>query len=327
MIIGILKTKILKVLLLLLITFDLLLFGRNFIRLTDLPTATADSRLIDYLKKDTNVFRVLPDFPVTSTVRRDFDFGAASLYRIPSTSDYNSMVLSRYYNFIDLLNKASVSSVPYYNVEIPPPNPKSSYINYLNVRYILSDRITDGLSGDVSGNYSILLEGERYRLYRNNNVLPRFFFVPQAQLYQTDKELEKALISGQDLEKTVMLRKSDLVDGKKYDLDCASAEKNKVETVSYSANSISLRTNSACNAFLSSSEVYYPGWRVKVDGKESKILLGNSAFRTIYLPKGQHSVEYYFSPKIYYFGLFITLFSFLLFWKIYTSGTSRDVRE
>ncbi len=326
-IIGIIKSKILKVLLLLLITFDLLLFSRNFIRLTDLPTATEDSRLIDYLKKDTDVYRILPDFPVTSTVRRDFDFGAASLYRIPSTSDYNSMVLSRYYNFIDLLNKASVPSIPYYNVEVPPPNPKSSYINYLNVKYILSDKNSDGLLGDTSGNYPLLLDGERYRLYRNNNFIPRFFFVSQAQLYRTDQELGKALITDKDLAKTVLLKKNDLIDGEKYVLDCTPIEKNKVEIVSYSANSIYLRTNSSCNAFLSSSEVFYPGWQVKIDGQERKILLGNSAFRVIYLPKGQHSVEYYFSPKIYFFGLFITLFSLLLFWKIYTSGTSREVKE
>jgi Predicted membrane protein len=44
------------------------------------------------------------------------------------------------------------------------------------------------------------------------------------------------------------------------------------------------------------TDVYFPGWRVTVDGKESKIVRTNGVFRGVQLDAGHHSVRFFFDP-------------------------------
>lgn len=44
------------------------------------------------------------------------------------------------------------------------------------------------------------------------------------------------------------------------------------------------------------ADVYFPGWRVTVDGKESKIVRTNGVFRGVQLDAGHHSVRFFFDP-------------------------------
>ncbi len=44
------------------------------------------------------------------------------------------------------------------------------------------------------------------------------------------------------------------------------------------------------------SEVMFPGWKAKVDGNPSEIFTGNSTFRTLFIPAGEHLAEFYYEP-------------------------------
>jgi uncharacterized membrane protein YfhO len=256
-------------------------------------------------------------------VRRDLDFGASYIYKIPSTSDYNSMVLGRYYHFIDLLNKSKESSIPYYNVEIPPPNPRSSYIDFLNIKYVLSDKSSD-LVGEESSRFKMVLEGDKYKLYQNKNFLPRFYLVNDMKVYEDEKSQEMDLLSqNANLNKTVMLLRKDVGESQGIDLSCNSYYDYSINILSYSQNKILLEVKTTCNRLLTSSEIYYPGWKAKVDGLETKIYQSNFAFRTIYLPKGTHEVEFYYHPFIYYLGGIISLITFGLVFGIYIKKDDR----
>jgi len=312
LIIGWLKNNIVRVVLIILILVDLLSFSKQFMRLSDIPEATFDQKLISILKADTSVYRLLPDFTVVSPVRRDLEFDAATMYHIFSTSEYEAMVLWRYYHFIDLLNKSPISSIQYRNVEIPPPNPNSSYIDFLNVKYILSDKNFDAVDRGNKNKFKLLLDGQNYRLYQNLSNLPRFFLVGNASVYDSNQSLEDALRSDADLSKTVLFKKSDIGDISRFKLDCSNNSKGAVEIVEYRENKISLRISSDCNTFLSTSEVYYPGWKAKIDSLETKIYPSNSSFRSIFIPKGNHSVEFYYFPEVYYIGLSISVISLLV---------------
>uniref|UniRef100_A0A7C4M0T5 YfhO family protein n=1 Tax=candidate division CPR3 bacterium TaxID=2268181 RepID=A0A7C4M0T5_UNCC3 len=313
MIIGSFKKKLIKIVFLVIITVDLFLFGKQFFKLSDIPIKTFDQELISYLAKDNSLYRLVPDYPVVSEVRRDFDFGAAALYRIQTTSDYNSMVLWMYYRFIDLLNGSRISSIQYYNVEIPPPYPASPYLDFLNAKYLLIDHKFDKMSGQYSGKFNLLKEGKNYKLYENKSFLPRYFFVNNAAIYPDVKKMEEDLLQAKpDLAKTILLLKSDLLSGKNYNLDCQTKETGEIKIFSYNPNKIVLKTKSPCDAFLSSSEVYYPGWKARVDNSDTKIYLSNYSFRSIYLPRGDHTVEFYYQPDIFYIGGLVTIFTFFL---------------
>lgn len=172
---NLLKSRLFKLVILLLITVELLSYDKQFITLQKVPTDTFDHNLISVLQKDRDLARVLPDYPVVSGVRKSWDFESSAFYKIPSTSGYNPILLANYYHFIDLLNKKTSSSILSYNVEIPPPDPASKEIDFLNVKYVLMDKNYDVINKKDLNKYVLRLEGDNYRLYENKDYLPRFF--------------------------------------------------------------------------------------------------------------------------------------------------------
>ncbi len=56
-------------------------------------------------------------------------------------------------------------------------------------------------------------------------------------------------------------------------------------------------------AFLVLSDVYYPGWKVNVDGKTARLFETNYALRGVRVPEGKHVVAFEYRPRAFYMGL------------------------
>jgi uncharacterized membrane protein YfhO len=76
----------------------------------------------------------------------------------------------------------------------------------------------------------------------------------------------------------------------------------EVKIIKYEENNITMEADNPGNSMLFLSEVYYPEWKAYVDGKETKIYQAFGLFRSIYLPKGKHKIEFRWDPKIFYLG-------------------------
>lgn len=85
-----------------------------------------------------------------------------------------------------------------------------------------------------------------------------------------------------------------------------------VKIMSYTPNTITLKTNTSCDTKLLSSEVWYPGWRAYIDGKRADITVSDGVFRTLFVPEGNHTVEYRYVPTIFVFGGAISVFTLVL---------------
>ncbi|HET7768217.1 MAG TPA: YfhO family protein, partial [Chloroflexota bacterium] len=68
-----------------------------------------------------------------------------------------------------------------------------------------------------------------------------------------------------------------------------------------------LRVDARQAAMLFASDLIYPGWRAYVGGQETPIHRANYIFRSIYVPAGQHTVEFVYRPRSFRLGLLITL--------------------
>ena len=55
------------------------------------------------------------------------------------------------------------------------------------------------------------------------------------------------------------------------------------------------------------SEVYYPGWRARVDGREVRIHRVDYALRGVRLESGSHRVEFVYDPVSLKVGLLVTV--------------------
>ena len=60
------------------------------------------------------------------------------------------------------------------------------------------------------------------------------------------------------------------------------------------------------------TESYYPGWRVRVDGKSVETLRVNGDFLGCVVSAGEHSVDLIFDPDSWRYGKAITAAALLL---------------
>ncbi len=79
-----------------------------------------------------------------------------------------------------------------------------------------------------------------------------------------------------------------------------------------------LITGRSSGGILFVSEVFYPGWKVFVDGIEAPLHRINYFFRGVELEPGYHEIRMVYTPESFYSGAMISLFSLLLlsFWII-----------
>ena len=73
----------------------------------------------------------------------------------------------------------------------------------------------------------------------------------------------------------------------------------KVEIVTRDVNGQTYQVELAAPGLLFVSENYFPGWKVKVDGVEKKLLRADHTFRAVSLDAGTHEVEFYFEWSRY----------------------------
>jgi hypothetical protein len=70
---------------------------------------------------------------------------------------------------------------------------------------------------------------------------------------------------------------------------------------------VRLEANAQQNAMLFLADLAYPGWRAYVDGAETPIRRANYIFRAVFVPAGQHTVDFVYQPRSFRLGLLITL--------------------
>ncbi|MDD5150198.1 MAG: YfhO family protein, partial [Flavobacterium sp.] len=78
----------------------------------------------------------------------------------------------------------------------------------------------------------------------------------------------------------------------------------------YKPNHLKYTSNNSNDGFAVFSEVYYKnGWIATIDGKETTIYRVDYTLRGLDIPKGKHTIEFKFEPKVIQTGSTITLIS------------------
>lgn len=173
------------------------------------------------------------------------------------------------------------------------------YLHLLNVKYLMTtypvdepfliredsrtlDRSTtrflDGVYPIVS-KIGGILHPKTY-LYRNSSVLPRGFLL-SAQGVSVDEAMDKFL------------------NHTRRDVQPAPVEY-------YEPNTVVFHTKSDEITYLVTSELYYPGWIVYIDGQQGKVMPVMDTFRAVELTPGSHVVEFVYQPESFRRGKLIT---------------------
>src|SRR5690606_15689926 len=86
-----------------------------------------------------------------------------------------------------------------------------------------------------------------------------------------------------------------------------------IELVEYKPNYLKYQSQNQNDGVAVFSEIYYPhGWIATIDGNEAEIFEVNYTLRALQIPKGNHTIEFRFEPKVVKTGSSIALTSSLI---------------
>ena len=91
----------------------------------------------------------------------------------------------------------------------------------------------------------------------------------------------------------------------------------KLEKIKNSSSHISYNFESLSEQLIVFSEIYYPsGWQVYLNGEKTNYFDINYLLRGMVVPKGDHLIEFHFSPKIVKTGINIRLITIIITFSI-----------
>lgn len=264
--------QILIVLILCLSLFDLLRFGFKYTPFVNPEYLFPQTKTTNYLASQKGLFRI------AATDSRILPPNFPTHYGLQTIEGYDPLYLKNYASMI-AANERDDHSVaePYgFNRIITPRNINSPFLDFLNVKYVLS---FDEL--ETSKFKKVLTEGQT-KVFENKNVLPRVYFVENIVGAKSQADVAK-LLATVDLPTTAVVTDNELI--KEYSPGTVTVNK-------YSPNEIIFHTSNKGNGFLVFSDTYYPSFRATIDGRDTKIYQVNGAFRGIAVPKGVHIVKF-----------------------------------
>jgi hypothetical protein len=165
------------------------------------------------------------------------------------------------------------------------------------------------------------------KIYQNLDVLPRTYLVNEV-IPATDGDAALALIRSPEF-----YAADAAVVESGFALDPAALALGSppgiADLTEYEDNWVEVSTSSATDTFLVLSDVNYPGWRAEIDGDPTDLYTTDYLFRGVYLPAGDHVVEFTFEPESWRRGLTLTAFGIcatlaLLIWAILAGRRRRQ---
>ncbi len=184
----------------------------------------------------------------------------------------------------------------------------AEFLNTANIAETFFDRVMDSLNVKYSYNESFdgfdkKWESINVDIYKNTGQPEYAWFVSEV----------KGLEETQPKEQIFRLIKSDLkttawVDDKytqevvgNYDLS-----ESEISLASFEPNRVELEVKNERTGFLVISEIYYPGWKVEVNGQVENLYQVDGTLRGLKLDPGNHQVVMKFNPATFNLGKTIT---------------------
>ena len=241
---------------------DLWILNNEFLSLTkkkNFKGQFVKNSVIDHILDDDSNFRI---FPADDLGSNNYGY-----WGIQSIGGYRAVKLR---NYQDLMDAGGFK--------------RPTILNMLNVKYLLTKKaVKNPAFTKIAG-----LEG----IYQNLDCLPRAWFVSKIDNVKDQKaSLNKLMdISFRPKEKAILVEyDGPLLDGN---------GDGYIEKIDLKTNTIKINCFSKGGSLLVLSEVYYkPGWKCKIDGKDTKIYQTNHVIRSVYVPDGEHEVVFYYDDS------------------------------
>lgn len=285
---------------------------------------------------------VYPELAITKTIseRTGYDrvwgYGNAFIdknlpqyYRWFSTDGYGNLSSKRYAEFITTIaNEGKLGGVirrsdtDLYDAserdDFGYSNPyRLRIMSLLGVKYVLETKKGDLKDFQTTEKrfpstiFTPVWEDKIWKLWEYKKALPRAFFASTYEVAKSDQEIMDRIYDVKtDLQSTVILEKKPT--GGSVLFDTKDVLTSDISITGYSVNTVRLNVIAQQDGFAVLTDNYYPGWYAYIDGKKTEIYRADYTLRAVYVPKGQHEIEFVYMPKSFLIGIFTTLLGIIM---------------
>ena len=149
-----------------------------------------------------------------------------------------------------------------------------------------------------------LISSEPPAIYRDDKALPRAFWIGKVVPVTPENALSVVSSAGFDPTRQVALE----TDAPQSATPAPSSLPLQAASFSrYDETRVELQINAPAAGHLVMMDSVYPGWRARVDGRETPILPANFTGRALEISQGNHQIELWFEPTSVRLGVFVSL--------------------
>lgn len=279
--------------------------------------ATTKPPYIEFLEDDESVYRV---FGLDRILYPNYQ----EAYGIDAITGFTATSIERYYQYVQTFIQPEAKSrftgsfLPPLNSERAPPlvvgNPM---FDLTNVKYVMTrpDRtIVDSLgkpelADEIAAQFRLVYEND-VRIWENLDAAPRAFLVTDVTPAEdADAALENMDDAAFDPQSEAVVEA--VPDEVLAQLELSAPANGTITFEEYDDNEVRLRVQTAAPALLVLTDTYALGWHAKIDGDRTSVYPADLAFRAVFVPEGEHVIEFWYSPASYRVGLAISILSAL----------------
>jgi hypothetical protein len=219
---------------------------------------------------------------------------AQAMYGLADIRTHDPMAFGRYLGVLRLLTNLETNEyfAKWLNLDTP-------LLNYLNVRYVIGDR---GFDPKDRRRYQLLYDGSDGRIFENRDVKPRFFAAHDIVLEFNHDRFAQTLMQHDFSKQTVVNILPVDSDRMRQDLLAPKSDP-IVQIMEAGDTAFRLHIRSQRHALIVSSQPWWPGWRVSLNGRRIVPQLVNGAFFGFTIPPGDWDVRVDYFPASFYGGL------------------------
>ncbi|MDD4082804.1 MAG: YfhO family protein [Sphaerochaetaceae bacterium] len=276
-----------RVLILLIVIFDLFRFGWKYTPFVNKEYIFPKTDITSFLQNESGLFRIEKERGPLLTPN------TWTAYGLSSPSGYDPMAINDYSKYFQSnFNNQLENPISSRYSEID--NYKAKELGEANVKYLLALKYDDidKISSDGNHlNYKINLN-DWSKVYEHGSVviLENNQFKPRIEILNQNSQ-------------------------------------DSIKNIIYSQSKISFQANSEeDNSTLILRDTWYPGWKAFVNNEEVKINKYLSIYRQIIIPKGESTIEFIYQPRSFYYGFYISFFSFLLWLILYKNFKNKEIK-
>jgi hypothetical protein len=226
---------------------------------------------------------------------------------VQSIETYNTLYLQRSALLLQALQGKPTDLIPGNKYQLSQSLTSKRAFDFLGVSLVVVKKDVNPSielfnSLELQTAFTPVYRDDRYVIYKNNDVFPRFSLYYQYKALQDDKDILKAIGKNSlDFKNEVLLEENlpvQLKDGQ-----------GEAKLISSNANMqiFSIQTDQPALFYI--SDTYFPGWSAKINNMPTKIYRANYNFRAVLVPTGTSTLVFSYLPQNYYLAMTLSLLS------------------